>query len=967
MLGVSTGGKEAAGFEAESLVSRNPGLLERALESLSAGLVVSDATEPDCPIVYANVAFEELTGYDRTEAIGRNSRFLRGPGSDPAATAEMQAAVRDERHTRVTILNYRKDGTPFWNEVSLSPLFDARGRLLHWIELQADVSEREVAVQGLRDAEERYRRLTENLPGIVTYVADYDGKRLSLSYTSPQVEKIFGYAREDWLGERPVWVEALHPDDRARVLENERRRFQEGEPFDLEYRLRASDGSVVWVWDRDTVTTNADGGASRLEGMLVDITASKSAEAALLRGQELHRSVIDALTEGVIVLQPGGGVASANPSAERILGFDPTVGDPMEMWARFERYWEDGTPATLDNSIGARVLATGEPARDVVMKFRRPSGELRWLSLNYERVTRSEQRDASELVVSFRDITARREMVDELRRSDERLRTVVGNAPLILWALDAEGRVTLSEGRGLTSRGLEPAETVGQSAYDLYADHPEVVQDIRCALRGEERTGVADFGPVVLQTHMTPLRADDGTVIGVLGVSMDVTERERAEQRLSHMAMHDSLTGLPNRSLFLDRLKHALARAQREKARCCVLFIDLDRFKRINDSLGHRAGDQILLESADRIAHSLRVDDTVARLGGDEFTVLCEGIRDEEQALRVADKVSEELGHLYELDDGELYITASVGVALSDDSSSPEQLLRDADAAMYRAKSRGRARTELFDEESRSHTVNRLALESALHGAVERDEFRLLYQPKVSLSSGRVVGFEALLRWQHPTRGLLAPEEFIDIAEDSGLIVPIGEWVLNEAATQTAKWSEGREGPPFLTCVNLSARQFAQPDIVALVGRAIQSSGVDPTALCLEITESVLMEQTPATAATLHDLKAIGVKLAIDDFGTGYSSLGYLQRFRLDFLKVDRSFVEGLGRDPGQTAIVDAVVRLAEALGLGVVAEGVETAEQLRALQALGCDLVQGYLFAYPEPPEIAGPLLDERTSVVIN
>ena len=958
---MASGAEHAAASIGDAVLRQNPDLLERALESIGVGILVADATQAGVPIVYTNVAFEELTGYDRSEIIGRSSRgLLHGPDTGPGAVVAIDAAYRAGRHATVTLLNYRRDGTPFWNEVSLSPLFDERGRLLHWIELQTDVSGREGAVQGLRDAEERYRRLSENLPGVATYIADYDGARMSLTYVSPQVEQIFGYPASAWLGERPVWVDALHPDDRGRVYDHERRRFEQGEPFDLEYRMLAADGSVVWVWDRDTLTSPEDGRARRHEGMIVDITAAKHAEAALLRGQELHRSVIDALTEGVMVLRPDGRVASANPSASRILGLDPTDSDSEGLWRRFEPWPEDGRPARPGDQVAAGVRATGEPARDVVMRFDHPSGDLRWVSLNFERVVRSEQRHGQELVVSFRDTTTRRRMVADLRRSDERLRTVVGHAPLILWALDADGRVTLSEGQGLASRGIEPGETVGRSAFDLYADHPEVLEDIRGALDGQERMGVADFGSVVLETHMSPLRDGDGAAIGVLGVSIDVTERERAEQRLSHMALHDSLTALPNRSLFLDRLEHALARAKREQTRCCVLFIDLDRFKRINDSLGHRAGDQILLESADRIAQALRADDTVARLGGDEFTVLCEGVPDEEQCLGVADKISEELGHLYELDDGELYITASVGVALSDADSSPEQLLRDADAAMYRAKSRGRARAELFDEESRSHTVNRLALESALHGAVERAEFRLLYQPKVSLASERVVGYEALLRWQHPTRGLLAPDEFIAVAEDSGLIVPIGEWVLERAARQAAEWKAARPDVPFDMCVNLSARQFAQPDIVAVVERAIDSSGLDPTALCLEITESMLMEQTPVTTATLDHLKRLGVRLALDDFGTGYSSLGYLQRFRLDYLKVDRSFVDGLGRDQGQSAIVDAVVRLAQALGLRVIAEGVETRVQLEALRELGCDLIQGYLFSRPVPPEDARALLAE-------
>jgi diguanylate cyclase (GGDEF)-like protein/PAS domain S-box-containing protein len=941
------------------LGAREVGLLERALESLLAGLVVSDATDPETPIVYANLAWEELTGYDRGEAIGRNCRFLQGPETDPDATAELAAAVREQRHARVTLLNYRKDGCPFWNEVCLSPIFDENGRLIRFVEMQYDVSEREIAVQGLRTAEERYRRLAENLPGVVTYVAEYEDSRLRLSYISPQAETIFGYPRDAWLGERPVWVEALHPEDLDRVLEHERRRFQEGARFGIEYRLVCQDGRIVWVWDKDTVASRPGDSVRRHEGMLVDITAQKETEAALVHGEELHRSVVDALEEGVIVMRASGEVVSSNPSAQRILGFDPKQPGAMRAMGDMERYWEDGSRATVDSSIGAKVLETGEHARDVLMQFRRPSDDrLLWLSLNYQRVTRSATADEHELVVSFRDITGRREVVEELRRSEDRLRTVIASAPVIVFALAPDGTIELSEGRGLKALGFSPGELVGQRVHDIYPEGSPPLQMAQRALAGEELTATMEIGKVVLDSHLSPVRNDRGEVVGALGVSVDVTERKHAEERLSHMALHDDLTGLPNRSLFIDRLGHALARGRRESTRSAVLFIDLDRFKRINDSLGHRAGDQILLETADRIAGALRADDTVARLGGDEFTVLCEGIATDDEALAIADKVFEELGHLYEVDDGELYITASIGVALSDDETSPEQLLQDADAAMYRAKGRGRARTELFDEVSRSHTVNRLALESALHGAVDRGEFRLYYQPKVSVAAGRVVGYEALLRWQHPTRGLLVPDDFISVAEDSGLIVPIGRWVLTEAARQAAAWGEGREPPP-LMCVNLSARQFAQPDIVEMIAGAIEETGVNADSLCLEITESVVMEQSHGTVATLSELKEIGVQLAIDDFGTGYSSLGYLKRFRLDFLKIDRSFVDGLGRDPEQTAIVDAVVRLAQALGLGVIAEGVERPEQLGALRDLGCDLVQGYLFARPEPPEVAGELLD--------
>jgi diguanylate cyclase (GGDEF)-like protein/PAS domain S-box-containing protein len=950
------GQREARGFAARS-ASRNPRLFQDAMESLGAGLVVADATEDDLPIAYANAAFERLTGYSRDEVTGRNCRFLHGPGTDPDAVAEMRAAIREGRHARVTVLNYRKDGTAFWNEVSLSPLFGRDGKLLQYIGFQHDVSDREVALERLREAEERYRGLAENVPGVVTYVAEYNG-RLSLTYMSPQVERLFGYPVEAWLGERPIWVEALHPDDRDRVLEHERRRFEEGEPFNLEYRLRRADGGFVWVCDRDTVTSSPDDATRRHEGVLVDVTDIKEAELALARSRERHRSVINALDDGVIVLGSRGEVLSANPSVTRIIGFDPRQGDPAELWSRFERYWEDGTPATLENSVGARVLETGEPARDVLMQFRRPDGELRWVSLNYQRVTRSMEPDARELVVSFRDVTRRRGMDEVLRRSEERLRSVISSAPVILWAIDVDGDVSLVEGRGLKAIGMTPSELMGRSMEEIRAFDPEALAVARRALAGEDLTATFEFGGAVFESHLSPMRDERGQIVGALGVAVDVTERQQAEDRLSHMALHDSLTGLPNRSLFIDRLDHALRRGRRHGGCCGVLFIDLDRFKRINDSLGHRAGDHILLETAERITNALRADDTVARLGGDEFTVLCEGVTGAGEVLEVAEKVGQELGHLYELDEGQLYMTASIGVALSDDGSSPEQLLRDADAAMYRAKGRGRGRAELFDEVSRSHTVNRLALESALHGAVDRGEFQMHYQPNVSVATGRVVGYEALLRWDHPTRGRLVPDDFISVAEDSGLIVPIGEWALIEAAAQAARWAERCPEPP-LMCVNLSARQFAQPDIVDIVAAALERTGVDAESICLEITETIAMEQGHAAAATLGELKDLGVRLALDDFGTGYSSLGYLQRFRLDYLKIDRSFVAGLGRDPEHTAIVDAMVKLAQALDLCVIAEGVETTEQLAALRALGCDLVQGYLFAKPEPADVAGALLD--------
>ena len=437
-------------------------------------------------------------------------------------------------------------------------------------------------------------------------------------------------------------------------------------------------------------------------------------------------------------------------------------------------------------------------------------------------------------------------------------------------------------------------------------------------------------------------------------------ERQAAEELLAHRANHDLLTGLPNRGLFLDFLGNALARAERDDAGIAVLFLDVDRFKHVNDGMGHDAGDVLLRELAHRLKETVRPSDVVARFGGDEFTVLCAGLdpqRAEEQASELARRLLTAIERPLQLDGEDRRLSASVGVAMAGAGSTPEGLLRDADAAMYEAKQRGKARFEVFDDEMRSSLHARLDLEARLERAIEAQEFRLVVQPIVDLATGRCVAAEALLRWQDPDFGLVTPDAFIGLAEDTGLIIPIGEWALAEACRTVAGWEEiGLLAPEFTMAVNLSARQVGQADLVERVRAVIADSGPTASRLCLEITESVLMEES--SVAAMYALKALGVRLSIDDFGTGYSSLGYLKKFPVDSVKVDRSFVDGLGIEGEDSAIVAAVVSLGHALGLSVVAEGVETSGQLHALLGLGCDRAQGYWFSGPRtPPDFAALL----------
>jgi diguanylate cyclase (GGDEF)-like protein len=435
-------------------------------------------------------------------------------------------------------------------------------------------------------------------------------------------------------------------------------------------------------------------------------------------------------------------------------------------------------------------------------------------------------------------------------------------------------------------------------------------------------------------------------------------ERKRSEVDLAHQALHDPLTGLPNRALFLDRLGVALDRSRRTKSSIAIVFLDVDDFKGINDTLGHAAGDTVLIGLAGRLQAMLRPMDTVARLGGDEFTFLFEQLGSEREAVLIAERIGHTTSLPIALDVGEASVTVSIGVALvTDPSVSPDSVMRDADTAMYRAKEQGGGRFELFDESSRRRAVERLGLEDGLRRALELSELRVHYQPRVSLNGQTsLVGFEALVRWEHPERGLIEPSEFIHVAEETGLILPIGEYVLGQALWQVGRWR--RHKPGVTISVNLSARQLGDAGLVSRLAGAIQASGADPSVLCLEVTEGAVEQDPELAARILAALKDLGVKLAIDDFGTGYSSLAGLKHLPIDTLKLHESFVGELGRERNQSEIVGAVVELGHALGLGVVAEGVETARQLVQIRHLGFDGAQGYLFSAPVPEDEVQRLL---------
>jgi len=543
-----------------------------------------------------------------------------------------------------------------------------------------------------------------------------------------------------------------------------------------------------------------------------------------------------------------------------------------------------------------------------------------------------------------------------VHESERRIRTLAASSPVGIFQLDASGSCVYANDRFRELLGLGGGDTIDPGWFgDVHEEDRAAIQEAwGAAAQGKKAEPVRfriGIGEKLrwLESRAATLRDPSNSIIGCVGTLEDITDRERTEAHLTHQALHDPVTGLPNRILFLDRVGMALARTRRSGGEVAVLFMDLDRFKLINDSLGHEAGDRLLRTTAARLDEALRESDSVGRLGGDEFAVLCE-VKVPDEAVMIAERIAASLAEPVDLDTEQMVVSASIGIALSDGTATPADMLEKADAAMYRAKERGKARVELYDESMRANTLRRLQVESALRTAIDREQLVVYFQAEIGLADGSITGAEALVRWRDPARGLVSPGEFIPVAEETGLIVPLGAWVLREACQQAAKLSA--DGRNIKIGVNLSTRQLAHPGLVQLVADTLEETGVNPAALCLEITETVLMQDADRAVVLLEELKSLGVTLSLDDFGTGYSSLSYLQRFPVDIVKVDQSFVGGLVDRAGDASIVAAVRDVTRSLGLGIVAEGIETPEQLERLRALGYEKGQGYLFARPGPAE---------------
>jgi diguanylate cyclase (GGDEF)-like protein/PAS domain S-box-containing protein len=842
----------------------------------------------------------------------------------------------------------RPDGTRAWLEIDVRPVHDEfDGKLI--VTSFRDITAR-------KTAEERTRALSAIVESSTDAIFRQSLDGIIESWNAG-AERIYGYTAAEVLG---VHGSVIVPEERR--VEADHLMFAATHGTSINNLLtvrRRKDGTLVHVVITASPLQDAAGQIVGVAKIGADVTELVETRDALARSEERFRSLVQRSSDVAFVLDEEGVITYASHAALHF-GYTP---DAL-IGARSRDLIHPDDVERHRDAVFDAVARDGSAT--VEWRFRRGDGSYCWVEETF-----TDLHDVPAVggwVANLRDITDRRRAEDERIEAEERYRQGFERSAFGLAVLDLEQTFTSVNPALADLLGHPPDVLLGRQPLEFL--HPSERDRARSGvdrlLRGdlafykrEHRVVRPDGSIVSVLIDMTLVRDSDGEPNYFFVQVCDITDRKRAEEALEHQALHDDLTHLPNRLLLVDRLTLSLARAERLGSHVAVLFLDLDRFKLVNDGLGHVVGDQLLVEVAGRLRRSIRASDTVARFGGDEFVIVREDIADVSEAVEFAERIVAVLHEPIALSGRELYATTSVGIALGAAGASAEQLLRDADAAMYRAKDLGRARIELFSHELQQQVAARLDLETALRQAIERDELELLYQPIVRLADGRVVGAEALLRWRREGHRVVLPSEFIPVAEETGMIVPIGTWALERALTELRSLTamHGEADWPLLA-VNLSALQLRLPASLEMVCDAIRASGIDPSMLSLEITESALMGDIETSARAMHVLRELGVKLAVDDFGTGYSSLAYLKQLPVDSLKIDRSFIDGLPGDQHDRSITEAIITLGNSLGLTVVAEGVETVEQWIALDELGCTVGQGFLWSPPIPASAFAPLI---------
>jgi diguanylate cyclase (GGDEF)-like protein/PAS domain S-box-containing protein len=903
-----------------------------ALEATGNAILITDLAGT---AVFVNPAFERLTGYAASEMVGQSTRVLRSGQNRPTLYKEMWKTILDGRTWRGELVNRRKNGSLYYEEMTITPVRNVQGGITHFVANKLDISDRRQAQANLLLLSERLSLATS-----VAKIGVWEWDLASNTFTwDATTFEIYGLP--------PVvampyekWSTAVYPEDLPIVEGVLRKAIDERGQGSAEFRITAVDGTVKNVAAVGRAVLDEWSKVSRVLGVAQDVTERKRAELAVQQERNFSVAVVEGLPGLFYLAGEHGQMLRGNRALANASGYSAEEISHMSVLDFFKEPDKSRVAERM-----RQVFSKGEAFVEGAL-LAKDGTETPYLFTG--------KRLAFEgkpcMVGLGINIAERRRIEDQLRR----LAAIVESSDDAIISETLDGTIATWNGGAERMYQYSSAETIGRSASMLLCpgQSNEVSGILERVKQGESvnhfETVRSQKGGNTINVDLTvsPISDATGKIVGASGIARDITARKQAEVRMVHLAQHDALTDLPNRVLLMDRLSQLAKASQRTSSKFAVVFIDLDRFKEVNDSLGHDVGDLLLQKLAKRFSSAVRAEDTCARIGGDEFVVLFQGLHKVHDAVLLAEKLASCLDEPVTLDGHELTVTASMGISIyPDDGTNGMEMLRSADAAMYQAKGAGRNSYQFYTDDLNQRAMEMLSIENALRRAIERQEFVLHYQPQVDFASGAVVGAEALIRWNHPELGLLMPVQFISIAEERGLIVPIGNWVIGEAARQAAVWGDSAK-LSFPIALNVSAVQFRQKDFVEYLAESVRKHGIAPHLIELELTERIVMHDAETTIEILKRIHDLGFGLSIDDFGTGYSSLSYLRRFPIDKIKIDQSFVSDVTEDENAASIVNAIIGLARSLKLKVIAEGVQTKEQLELLRAQRCDQAQGFLFS---------------------